>query len=148
MSAPARSRVMETAADLTPGWNLLCSAFDQAAEGAHVAGGRGAAPGAPLELLLLGRRRRGEQRRRLLQESEVEGVLRSGRLLLDGVERLLVPQVAVARRHRAFLHLVVDARQHAVGGRFALAETHEGLHLAHEAVARRQDRQLTAEVLR
>src|SRR5437588_710957 len=92
------------------------TAGSRAPAGDRTGGGRAAA-GALLQLFLLGRRLGGEQRRRLLEESEVKGVLGARRLLLDGVEGALVAKVAIARRHRAFLDLVVDAGQHAVGGR-------------------------------
>ena len=49
------------------------------------------------------------------------------------VEHLLVPEVAVARGHRALLDLVVDPAEHAVRGHLALAEPDQRLDLAREA---------------
>src|SRR5436305_11080056 len=143
-SPAANGRDFDISTALT---RLAAGPLDQAAEGAHLTGRGRAAPRALLQLLLLGRGLRYEQCRRLVEKHEVEGVLGAGRLVLDGVQRLLVPQVPVASGHRALLDLVIDARQDAVGGRLAFAEAHEGLHLAHEAVAGGQDRQLAAEVL-
>ena len=72
---------------------------------------------------------------------------RPGDVGLDGVEGVLVAEVLVAGRHRALLDLVVDAPEHAVGRRLPLAEAHQRLDLAGEAVARGQHRQLAGEVL-
>ena len=84
---------------------------------------------------------------RLVEEPEVEGVLGAGRPGLDGVERLLVAEVAVALGHRALLDDVVDAPQHAVGGRLPFAQPDQRLDLAGEPVPGRQHRRLPAEVL-
>ena len=81
-----------------------------------------------------------------VEEPEVEGGLGARRGDLDGVEGLLVAEVPVAGRHRALLHDVVDAPQHAVGGHLPLAQPDQRLDLAGEAVARRQDGILPAQV--
>ena len=81
-----------------------------------------------------------------LEEAEQERGLRARRAVLEGVEHLLEPEVAVARRHRALLDLVVDPAQHAVGRGLPLAEPDERLHLAGEAGRGGQHRVLAAEV--
>ena len=90
---------------------------------------------------------RSERRGRLAEESEVEVGLGAGRHQLDLVEGVLVAEVLVAGRHRALLDDVVDARHDAVGSHLALAEAHQRLDLAREAVAGGQHRMLTTEVL-
>src|SRR5690606_7816356 len=65
-----------------------------------------------------------------LEEPEVEVVLAAGRRLLDLVQRLLVPEVPVAGRHRALLDDVVDVAQDAVGRHLALAQLDQGFDLA------------------
>ena len=125
---------------------LSRGAFDQFAKGAQFAGRRRPAPGAGMQsgplLLGVGRHQGGHP----IQEPEVEGRLRSGRGDFDAVERLLVAEVPVAGGHRAFLHDVVDAAQHAVRGHLPLAQTDQRLDLAGEPVALRQDRILAPHV--
>src|SRR5438874_2299836 len=84
---------------------LLVGPFDEPAEGAHLAGGRRPALCTGLEVFLLGAGEWHEEGRHPLEEAEVEGVLRARRLLLDGVERLLVAEMAVPGGHRALLDL-------------------------------------------
>src|SRR4029453_11236503 len=76
------------------------------------------------------------------EEAEVEGVLGARRHGFERVERLLVPQVPVARRHWALLHDVVDAPEDAVRRGLALAQPDQRLDLAREPRRRRQHRGL------
>src|SRR5512135_2319281 len=61
------------------------------------------------------------------QELEVEGRLRARGMLLELVQRVLVAQVPVARRHRALVEDVVDAPEHAVRRRLPFRQPDQRL---------------------
>ena len=71
------------------------------------------------------------------EEAEQERRLRPRRAFLDRVQRFLVPEVPVARCHRALLDDVVDAGEHAVRGELALAQADQRLDLAGEPAVTR-----------
>src|SRR5688500_16047991 len=131
----------------TRGSRVASGPHGQLAERAHIAGGGRPARGAGAEVGPLLGGSGCEHGRRPLQESEVEGVLRTGRLQLDLVQRTLVAEVLVAGRHRAFLDLVVDAAEHAVRSRLSFTDTNERLDLAGEPVRSRQNRELATEIV-
>src|SRR5207249_8111021 len=88
-----------------------------------------------------------DQARPAADEAEGERRLAPWRLRLDGVQLLLGAEVLVAQRVRALLDDVVDAVEHAVGGRLALTHPYQRLDLASEAVRRGKHGALAGEVV-
>src|SRR5688572_11930673 len=86
----------------------------QPAEGAEFGGRRSTAFATRPQLFALFIRVLDEALVHALEKAEQEGRLAPWRLLLDRVQRLLVPKVPVASRHRALFDDVVDAGQQAI----------------------------------
>ena len=80
-----------------------------------------------------------------VQEAEQERGLGPRRVALELVERVLVAQDGVAGDHRALLHHVVDALDHAVGRHLTFAQPVQGLDLPRHALALWQARALTCQ---
>src|SRR5262249_34101028 len=125
------------ATPLLPALALEChrgrgGAFPQTAERAHLARRRRAARAARAQRLAFDVHFVAEASVPALEETEEECGLGAGRAVFERVEDVLVAEVAIARRHRALLDLVVDATQHAVRRGLALTQSHERLHLPDE----------------
>jgi hypothetical protein len=89
-----------------------------------------------------------EKRRCPIKETEIEGMLRTGRFHLDVVERFLVGEVTVPYSHGAFIDEIIDTSEKAIRSCFTLGKPHQRLCLLGKAVSCWKDRELSTEILR